>query len=215
MVLGVLGLAGTLASPAFAKDEFTGFRLQASVGSETQNSDLTDIPLASTEPADNNRFTYSFGAGWALNKFLAVELSLRSGSEYNSAHFERVLTQPEDYRASHLDLSGFEGSIVGSLWLNDRVSFYGRAGMFGWNAEELFTVGNDATQTRPASKLVHKASDQGFDPLFGVGFQTVLDGALMRIEYRYTEIGDLSKAGVFSLTNSSFSSLELSIVWTL
>jgi opacity protein-like surface antigen len=215
MVLGVLGLAGTLASPAFAKDEFTGFRLQASVGSETQNSDLTDVALGSTEPADNNRFTYSFGAGWALNKFLAVELSLRSGSEYNSTHFERVLTQPEDYRASHLDLSGFEGSIVGSLWLNDHISFYGRAGMFGWNAEELFTVGNDATQIRPASKLVHKASDTGFDPLFGVGVQTVLDGALMRIEYRYTEIGDLSKAGVFTLTNNSFSSLEFSIVWTL
>jgi hypothetical protein len=215
MVLGVLGLAGTLASPAFAKDEFSGFRLQASVGSETQNSDLTYVAVGSTEPADNNRFTYGFGAGWALNKYVAVELGLRSGSEYNSAHFERVLTQPEDYTASHLDLGGFEGSIVGSWWFNDHISIYGRAGMFGWDAEELFTVGNDATQTRPASKIVHKASDQGFDPLFGVGFQTVLDGALMRIEYRYTEIGDLSEAGVFSLTNNSFSSLEFSIVWTL
>src|SRR5436190_466704 len=118
MVLGVLGLAGSLASPAFAKDEFSGFRLQASVGSETQNSDLTDVPLGATEEAGNNRFTYSFGMGWALNKYLAVELGLRSGSEYNSKHFDSVVPAG-DYRSSHLDLGGFEGSIVGSWWLND------------------------------------------------------------------------------------------------
>jgi len=216
MVLGVLGLAGTLASPAFAKDEFSGFRLQALMGSETMNSDLTYTPFASTEDADNNRFTYGFGIGWALNKYLAVELGLRGGSEFNSNHFESLMTaNPENYITSHLELGGFEGSIVGSVWLNDKISFFGRAGMFGWDAKELLAVGNTETTTRPAAKVVTKASDKGFDPMFGVGAQTVLDGALIRLEYRYAEIGDLSAPGVFTLTNTKLSSFELSIVWTL
>jgi len=215
MVLGVLGLAGALASPAFAKDEFTGFRLQANAGSETMNSKLSSAALNATEDSDANRFAYGVGLGWALNKYVAVELNLRSGSEYNTSQFENVEVRPEDYVASHLDLGGFEGSIVGSWWFNDHLSIFGRAGMFGWDATELYSIGNDATQTRPAAKVVHKASDKGFEPLFGVGFQTVLDGALMRVEYRYTEIGNLSKPGVFLLGSTKLSSLELSIVWTL
>jgi opacity protein-like surface antigen len=215
MVLGVLGLAGTLASPAFAKDEFTGFRITATACSETIDSKLTSVALATTEDAGSNRFTYGFGLGWALNKYFAVEVGLRSGSEFNTSQFETVEVAPEDYVAAHLDLSGFEGSLVGSWWFNDSLSIYGRAGMFGWDATELYTIGNDATSIRPASKMVHKASDKGFEPMFGVGFQTVLDGALLRLEYRYTEIGDLSKAGVFGLTDNKLSSFELSIAWTL
>ncbi len=215
MVLGVLGLAGTLASPAFAKDEFSGFRITALAGSETMGSKLSSSALATTEDADSNRFTYGVGLGWALNKYIAVEVGLRGGSEFNTSQFENVEVAPEDYVASHLDLSGFEGSIVGSWWFNDHLSIYGRAGMFAWDATELYTVGNDATQVRPAAKTVHKASDSGVEPMFGVGFQTVLDGALMRIEYRYTEIGDLEKPGVFLMGSTKLSSLEFSIAWTL
>jgi hypothetical protein len=216
MVLGVLGLAGTLASPAFAKDEFSGFRLQALMGSETVNSDLTYVPFNSTEGADNNRFTYGVGFGWALNKYLAVELGLRGGSEFNSNHYESLMTaNPEDYITSHLELGGFEGSIVGTFWLTDKIGFFGRAGMFGWDAKELLSVGNTETDTRPAAKVVHKASDKGFDPMFGAGVQTVLDGALIRLEYRYAEIGDLAESGVFTLTDTTLNSFELSIVWTL
>jgi hypothetical protein len=45
MVLGVLGLAGTLASPAFA-DEFSGFRLGMNMSSDSLESDLFFNPLA-------------------------------------------------------------------------------------------------------------------------------------------------------------------------
>lgn len=215
MVLGVLGLAGAFASPAFAKDEFTGFRMQALIGSETIHSNLTYVPFDSTEDANNNRFTYGIGLGWALNKYLAVEVGLRGGSEFNSNHFESLMTaNPEDFITSHLEVGGFEASIVGSWWVNEKLSFYGRAGMFGWDAKELLSVGNNETSTRPAAKVVHKASDSGFDPMFGVGAQTVLDGALVRLEYRYAEMGDIAKEGVFALTDAQLGSFELSVVWT-
>src|SRR5690348_10058038 len=142
MVLGVLGLAGTLASPAFAKDEFTGFRIQALAGSETMGGKLSSTALSATEDADANRFTYGIGMGWALNKYIAVEVGLRGGSEYNTSQFETVEVAPEDYVASHLDLNGFEGSVVGTWWFNDHLAIFGRAGMFAWDATELYTIGN-------------------------------------------------------------------------
>ena len=91
MVLGVLGLAGTLAAPAFA-DDFSGWRLTGTIGQETTDSKLTYTPFSATEDANTNRFVYGFGTGWALNRYLAFELGLRSGTTFNSDHFESRMT---------------------------------------------------------------------------------------------------------------------------
>ena len=57
--------------------------------------------------------------------------------------------------------------------------------------------------------------DRGFEPLFGVGFQSQLDGALVRFEYRMTEFGDISSPGLFNLHDNKLSSIDFSIVWVL
>ena len=72
MVLGVLGLAGTLASPAFA-DDFTGFRLGMNMSSDTLASDLFFEPALEEQHINESRFGYGLFGGWALNRYFAVE----------------------------------------------------------------------------------------------------------------------------------------------
>jgi hypothetical protein len=222
MVLGVFLLAGTLASPAFA-DEFSGFRLGIDLSSESLEGDMFFDP-AGTESLDIKRFGYGLSGGWALNKYLAFEAAYRHGSEFNSRPFEE-LTGPNGYFKSHIDLRGFEGSVVGSYWLNRKIGVFGRAGIFAYQQEESFAV-VDLT-TDPISVARAEANDSGFEPVFGVGLQTELDGALIRLEYKMGEIGDnvVIDEGdpddpdddfeIFSLRDQETSSLTLSIVWIL
>jgi len=214
MVLGVLGLAGTFAAPAFA-DDFSGFRLLANLGSETKESKLDYAPFTATEDSNNNRFTYGLGFGWALNRYLAFEGTLRGDTDFNQDHFASLMTAPENYISSNTELWGVDASVVGSWWINDHISFFGRLGMFGWDATQNLSVGNVATDVRPAAKVVTSVSDKGFDPVYGAGFQTQLDGALIRFEYRMTEFGDLQAPGVFNLRDNKLSSFDFTIVWIL
>src|SRR5262245_13771589 len=95
LVLGVMGLAGSLASPAFA-DEFSGFRLGMNMGSDKLESDFFFDPFVDTDEVNTNRFAYGLMAGWALNRYLAFEGALRGGSEFNTRPFEGEFVDPAD-----------------------------------------------------------------------------------------------------------------------
>lgn len=212
--LGVLTLAATLASPAFA-DEWSGFRLGVNLDNTQLKSDLFFAPLVATDKVDADRFGYGLSAGWGLNKWLAFEGSLQGGGQFSEHVFQPMLAAPEDFVVSRTDLMGAELTVVGSWWVTSHVSFFARAGMFAWKADETVSVGNSETATRPAAKVSASANDNGFDPVFGVGIQTQLDGALMRVEYKETQIGDLGLTGGFNLHDSKVSALSFSIVWIL
>jgi hypothetical protein len=221
MVLGVLGLAGTLASPAFA-DEFSGFRLGMNLSSDTLSADLFFQPAVATEDFRTNRFGYGLFGGWGLNKYLAFEAGLRGGQEFNANPFDAYLNDPSsDFVVSHTDVKGLDATVVGSFWIGKKFSIFGRAGMFAWKAEETVSVGTysiPATETTPyvpGTKASVAVDDTGFAPIFGIGLQTELDGALIRLEYQQTEIDDLGAAGAFNLHDSTMNSLNFSIVWTL
>jgi hypothetical protein len=73
---------------------------------------------------------------------------------------------------------------------------------------------------------VISVEDDGFEPLLGIGIQTALDGALVRLEYKQTAMGDLrffEDQGTpvttddveFNWRNNDVSSLTFSIVWIL
>ena len=216
MVLGVLGLAGTLASPTFAADDFSGFRLGMNLSSDTLEADLFFEPGLATAATHTNRFGYGLFGGWALNRYLAFETGLRSGGEFNSNPFDDILADPSsDFISSHTDVKGIDVTAVGSLWIGNRFSIFGRLGMFGWKAEQTMSVGSSGNATTPPSKATVSVDDTGFDPIFGIGIQTVLDGALLRVEYQQTEIGDLGTAGAFNLHDSTVNSLNFSVVWII
>jgi hypothetical protein len=222
MVLGVLALAGTLASPAFAADEYTGFRLQMTLGDENLDGDFLYNPLG-VETINEHRFGYGLGGGWALNRYLAVEANLRGGTTFNADVFPEELdtievlpltgeNNPAFFKVRN-DVTGIDVSVVGSLWIGKRFSVFGRGGMYAWRAETSYSWGD--LDAAPPNKFVNAADDNGFAPLFGLGFQTVLDGALVRFEYQQTDVGNLTSGTDFGQNDNTISSLNFSIVWTL
>ena len=210
LVLGVLGLAGALASPAFADDQFRGWRLGASVGSEAFQSDVDYVGYF--DNVDENRLSYSVFGGWGLNKWLAVEVGYHDGGEFN-AHLNSDGLFPTREIEMHTDLRGFEASIVGSWWITNDFSLYGRAGIFVWKGESTFSEDLDISSEIPPTTR-ERFEDDGNDPFFGIGVQTELDGALVRLEYQMVDAGDLEAPGLEMLDNK-LESLNLSIVWFL
>ena len=153
MVLGVLGLAGTLASPTFAADDFSGFRLGMNMSSDTLDADLFFEPALATENFRTGRFGYGLFGGWALNRYLAFETGLRSGGEFNANPFDDILADPStDFIVSHTDVKGIDITVVGSLWIGKKFSIFGRLGMFGWKAEQTMSVGSYATRRFPPAR---------------------------------------------------------------
>src|SRR5688572_18343379 len=130
MVLGVLGLAGTLASPAFA-DEFSGFRLGLNLSSDQIEQDffLGPVDLEVSDSVNTGRFGYGLSGGWALNKYFGVEAGLLSGSKFSQDIFSELLVDDE-FLVSRTDLKGIELSAVGTLWIGKKFGVFGRLGMF-------------------------------------------------------------------------------------
>jgi hypothetical protein len=221
MILGVVTLAGTLASPAFA-DDFTGFRLGLMMNSDKLDGSYSHsvvAPSATTEAINTERFGYGLFGGWALNKWLAVEAGYHSGSEFNSSPFPEFVdsldtdpdTEGDEYYLLHQDIKSVQASVVGSFWIGNKFSIFGRAGMMAWRGVVSYGYGD----VFPESKVVNARHDDGFAPLFGGGIQTQLDHALIRLEYQQADIGDVAFGSNFSSTDNTYSSLAFSIVWTL
>jgi outer membrane protein with beta-barrel domain len=222
MVLGVLALAGTLASPAFA-DEFTGFRLGLTFNSDKLEGDFNFAPIPDTTRFNAQRFGYGLTGGWALNKYLAFEGGFHSGNEFNQSVFPAyaalfsvvpplpAVDSPPVFNV-HNDVKSLQVSAVGSLWIGKKFAFFGRAGGMYWKNELSVGVGDPDD---PAGKITESHHDTGFAPLVGVGLQTELDGGLLRLEYQYADLGDTVSSFNFSQTDNIYSSLALSIVWTL
>ena len=210
MVLGVLGLAGTLASPAFAADQWSGIRLGLTLGQDNYDSDVDWNGYADHFSA--KRFGYGFTGGWGLNKWLAFELSYNDGSGFNQD------LQTGDFTGmtrvvQRTNFSAFAGSVVGSWWFTDQFSVYGRAGVYAWKGESTFSEDLDTTTENPPA-FTETFDESGTNALLGVGVQTELDGALVRLEYQVVDTGDLTAPGL-AMANNKFESLNLSVVWIL
>jgi opacity protein-like surface antigen len=224
VVLGVLALAGTLASPAFA-DEFSGFRLGMTFNSDKLQGDFNFAPLADTARINTQRFGYGLSGGWALNRYLAFEGGFHSGNEFNQSVFPAYadlfsvvppVTDPVTPDSApvfnvHNDIKSLQVSAVGSLWIGNKFSVFGRLGGMYWKAETSIGVGDP--DGPPAIR--ESAHDTGFAPLGGIGVQTQLDGALLRLEYQYADLSDLTSSFSFSQNDNIYSSLAVSIVWIL
>lgn len=229
MVLGILTLAGTLASPAFA-DEFTGFRLGMLISSDKLDgfySHSVVAPSPTTASINTERFGYSLFGGWALNKWLAVEAGYNAGGEFSSEPFPAFVdafdTDPDtdgsEYYLLHQDVKSAQASVVGSWWIGNKFALFGRAGFMAWRGEMRYSYGDlEPPETLPVTPPIsfkNHRRDDGFAPLFGGGIQTQLDHALIRLEYIQADIGDMAFGSNFSSTDNTYSSLALSIVWTL
>jgi hypothetical protein len=84
------------------------------------------------------------------------------------------------------DQSGFNGVAVGHLPVGAHGSFFGKAGLFIWNAEIRSSI--------PSLS----GSDSGTDLTYGFGFQYDVGKTAVRVEYEHFEddVGDLLSAGL-------------------
>ena len=213
MIIGALTLSGALASPAFA-DEYSGFRLGLGLGEETMKSDVGYLAFG-TERFDQTRFTYSVFGGWALNKWFAVEAAYQSGSEFSQTMFVDPDNFPFRDIPVHYDIKAFVPSVVGSWWVTPKFGIYGRAGVYAWKGEFRTAFDDDVTVNPPGYSRT-SFDDDGFEPLLGVGLQTELDTAIIRVEYQMTQFDDHNEAALgLATADTTVSSVNLSIVWTL
>ena len=210
MVLGVLGLAGSLASPAFAEDQWRGIRLGLTLSQENLENDVVWNGYGDDFKA--NRLGYSFTGGWGLNKWLAFELSYNDGGEF-SQDIETGDFTGMTRVVQHTDMRAFVGSVVGSWWFTDNFSVYGRAGIYAWKGQTTFSEDLDTTIEIPPP-FRETFEDDGSDPIFGVGVQTQLDGALVRLEYQQVDTGAVTAANM-DMFDNKFEALNLSVVWIL
>lgn len=220
LVLGVFGLAGTLAAPAFAAEDFSGFRLGMTASQDLLEGDFA-IQGLGVQPVNTNRLGYGIFAGWGLNRYFAIESSLKSGSNFNSNGYpdfvESISFVPPGLpdRAAFFkidnDVITYDITAVGSVWIGDKISFFGRLGGMGWSAETRYAYGD----LDVAPKTVDAVKDTGFAPMGGLGIQSHLDGALVRLEYIYADVGDMGSTSTFGQFDNTISSVSFSVVWII
>jgi len=114
---------------------------------------------------DDDTTGFEVFGGWELNRYLAAEAGYLDGGKTRD---DNVL----------LESKAFYASVIGSLWLNDYASLFARGGVLRWDVDARNTL----------SGLT--ASNDGNDLYYGVGVAALLDGALLRLEYRQAEIDD-------------------------
>lgn len=221
MVIGAMALAATLGSPAFAADEFSGFRLGVGISQETFESDVSYLNYF--DDVDTSRAGYTAFGGWALNKWLGFEVAYKGGSTFN-----QILASDGFFPNSRMrlrqEMKAAEASVVGSWWITDKFSVFGRAGIYAWKGEVTFSEDPDLDDPPPCdcatpppnTVFIDHFDDDGFEPVIGVGVQTQLDGALVRLEYQMGELDDFGDSTTDpSMLDQKLNSLQLSIVWIL
>ncbi len=221
LVLGVVGLAGTLASPTFA-DDFSGFRMAMNLNSDQLEGDFAFQGLG-VEPVNANRFGYGLSGGWALNRYFAVEVGYHGGGEFNAegTNFLAAVnvppTDPEDtvddspFFKIRNNVQSIDASAVGSLWITNKFSLFGRVGMMAWKTETSYSYGDPDN----GLKIYDTVDDTDFAPFGGIGIQTVLDRALLRVEYQYVDVGDLPVDTYYGQFDNTITSLSFSVVWII
>src|SRR5688572_23532394 len=217
LVLVAIGLAGTLASPAFAEDDFSGFRLGMNVNSDQLEGDFAFQGLG-IQPVNNNRMGYGLFAGWGFNRYFALEGGIHLGESFNKdadlylPSVPNVPPTPPDsfddppYFKIRNNIKSLDVSAVGSVWIGDKISFFGRLGGMYWDAQTRYAYGDPDDV-----KIYDEISDTGFAPMGAVGMQTVLDRALVRVEYQYVDLGDVTTGTYFGQFDSVMESLSFSI----
>jgi hypothetical protein len=220
MVIGAMALAATLGSPAFA-DEYSGFRLGVGLSQDTFESDVSF--LGYFDDVDTSRAGYSVFGGWALNKWFAVEGGFKGGGTFNQV-LESNGFFPNSRMRVRQEMKAAEATVVGSWWVTDKFSIFGRAGLYAWKGEVQFSEDPDLSfpapcdcAVRPPNPVfVDRFDDDGFEPILGFGVQTSLDGALVRLEYQMGELDDFGDASSDpSMLDQKLNSLQFSIVWIL
>lgn len=164
-----------LAASAQAQDG-NHFRFGIGAGKATIEVDNSDLKGSAT--------AWEVFGGFDLNQYVAFEAGYIDGGSADDRFLNGVV---------RADTTAIGASIIGSMPIGDTFSVYGRAGYLQWESEQTFSVDG----------LTLDAADvDGNDPYFGAGLAAVVDGSLVRLEYRIADLDD-----------TDLSLISLAIVW--
>ena len=160
----ILGVA-LLTLLSFSASAESAWRAGVGVGRADAQEDDVGFDASST--------SWEIFGGWEMNQYLAFEAGYIYGGK------------PKDDIAGatvEMETHAIQASVLGSLWVNDAFGVFGRLGMLSWKAD---------AEGRVNGQVLARSSDDGTDAFYGVGIATVLDGALLRAEYRIADFGDI------------------------
>ena len=178
--ISLTALTLTLASaatPALALD--AGWLV--GLGFSYQKSD-DNCPAAATAviPCDDKGTTWKIFGGYQFNPYLGVELGLVDLGD-RPAFVSGFGVASAKFRI-------FETLLIATLPVGERLAFYGKAGIFQWDADYEFNP-----------PVAGSADANGNDYTYGLGVRFNLTrNAALRLEWqRYDDVGDPATTGRF------------------
>jgi OOP family OmpA-OmpF porin len=181
LLVALVGLVALSALPAVAADN--GFYLGASVGqTQLEIDQLADQVYSADFSGDD--MSYKIFAGLRFLTFLGVEGAYRDfgAPEDELAELGATVTA---------DLTGYDVAAVGYLPLGI-ADIFAKAGMIAWDADFSLDAGGSSVSV----------SDDGEDPLYGVGFQLRFKSFTVRAEVEYFDIESAEAVYRYSIGGS-------------
>jgi OmpA-OmpF porin, OOP family len=173
----IVGAAAMMASaPACGADEQTGSAFRFGLGGGRASIEPDDVNI------NDSTVVLELFLGYEFNRYFALE----SGYMYSGRVEEESVAVLDDTGAIYV-------SALGSLPIDDDMSVYARVGWLDWETDQEIRTDGEVL-------VVKNAEDDG--ALFGAGFAVMVEDALVRVEYRITDLDE---------TDLSF--LSLALVW--
>lgn len=169
---------GAVPTVALAQDAnwFVGFGI-----GQMKTDGACPVNAAPGTDCEEKNTSWKIVGGYQFNTYLGVELGLDD--------FGNLPASVSGIGSASVSFRIFELTLVGTLPLSQRTSVYAKAGIFQWNADYDFEVGNSA---------FGDASGKDYTYGLGVKYQLTRNTAL-RLEWqRYNNVGDPATTGKFN-----------------
>lgn len=151
----VAGLLAAMTAPASAQ----GFYIFGDIGRTKLALDSEDFKL--TTSTDN----FSFGAGYALNKFISFEVASRELGSFT--------VYEDQYQKSKVEFSTIQASVIATYPINAKFSVFGHAGIADVTGDEKYQDFEDPEHNESSSESQNK-SVFGFGGTYAINEHVIL-----------------------------------------
>ncbi|WP_107851902.1 outer membrane beta-barrel protein [Oceanimonas marisflavi] len=192
--LAILAASVTSLS-ANAETYHPGPYVGGSIGHTSVDWDVLDDLESEGASVDDNDVGYKLFAGYRINNFFAIEGFYADLGKATAAG-SGLVGGNTAHASADVDASTFGLSALAIYPINDKVEVFGKVGFNAWDADA------NASLRIPANGINESASDSddGTDPMYGVGAAYNIDNLSLRVEFERYELDDanvdMASAGI-------------------